>query len=116
MFIRAKARELKDGNTSYYFYVCWSKRSGSEVNQYSNYLTSLRKTNDFVKLREFWKIIIEKLEPYTDNMEKPSALYYVYEIEKKFNIPTSMSGTPLLENYQDYLKITKWINEEQEYS
>lgn len=113
MFIRAKKRKLKSGKTSHYFYMCSTRREGDKVKQYSSYLISFRETNDFQTLRKFWQEMIEKLEPYTDNMNKPSPLYFVYEIEKKFNIPTSISGTPLLddEDYIHYVDIYQWEKE-----
>lgn len=116
MFIRAKTRKLKDGNTSYYFYICWTQREGSSTRQYSSYLTSFRETADIEKLRKFWATIREELKNDTDD-NKPTTLYYVYEINNKWNIPVGMGDIHFLEtdeDYKDYLDVYKWENEARE--
>lgn len=113
MFIRAKTRKLKNGDTSYYFYICWTQRQGNNVKQYSNYLTSFRETTDIEKIRKFWAAIREKLKNDTDN-DKPTTLYYVYEINKKWNIPVFMGNIHFLESdeeYKDYSDVYKWEEE-----
>lgn len=108
MFIRAKTRELKNGKTSKYFYMCESQRIGDKVQQRNYYLTSFRVTSDPEKLRDFWAKMTEEVKPYLNQEYQPTPAHFIYEIGKKFNIPVAMGDTHFLEDdeaYKDYLTV-----------